>query len=230
MRLLIVILAMTAACTDGGRPLVIRNNLAPEEGCTFTVNSTAGAITRGRIDTQAADGYLFAALVENDAESGTGSDSQRRALIEGADVELSFPANVEEMFADNEDFADDRAFTQFFSGVVEPDGGKSYFTFVILPKQFMTNYLGFIGAGSTLEVTARIVLFGQLGGGSTESIPFNYTIDVCNGCMTVDLGACSDLPEDFEGSPGGICNTLQDVPLECCDGNNVCPAVPPPPT
>jgi hypothetical protein len=45
--------------------------------------------------------------------------------------------------------------------------------------------------------------------------------------MTVDLGACAELDLDFVGSPGGECNTLQDVELECCDGNTVCPAMPP---
>jgi hypothetical protein len=228
MRLFIILAMALTACTDGGRPLVIRNNLAPaEDGCTFTTNNSA--ITRGQIDVQADDGYLFAALVENDAEAGTDNESARRALIQGADVELTLQEGFEPA-GDPAQFEEDAAFTEYFSGVVEPNGAVGYFTFIVLPKKFMEDYIEpNLGAGSDLSVTARITIFGQMGGGDTESIPFNYPIDVCNGCMTIDLGACAELPEDFEGSAGGVCNTLQDVALECCDDGSVCPALPPPP-
>ncbi len=227
--LALVILAVAASgCTEGGRPLVILQNLAPEEGCQFPAQAGADRITRGRIDVQAEGGYVFGALVQNNAVGLSDNPGARLAAIEGADVELT----LQEGFTPAGDPSADLSFTTNFGGAIEPDGGLASFGFIILTKQFMDTYLApspDLAPGALLEINARITIFGQMGGSNTESVPFNYPIEVCNGCMTVDVGACADLPADFQALEGGICNTLQDVPLECCDDGTVCPAVPVPP-
>src|SRR5678816_3490634 len=123
LALILAAAAVTGCTTNGGRPLVILNNLAPDEGCTF---STTGEsfVTRGRIDTQAASGYLFSPLVRNTAVSVEDDPGARLASIEGADIELSVQ---EGFFGDSgppDGFADDAGFTKLFSGAIEPDGGE----------------------------------------------------------------------------------------------------------
>ncbi len=223
---LVILAAAASGCTEGGRPLVILQNLAPEEGCQFPAQAGADRITRGRIDVQAEGGYLFAPLVQNNAIGLADNPGARLALIEGADVELT----LQEGFTPAADPGDELSFTSFFSGAIEPDGGLASFAFIVLTKQFMETYIEpALPPGPLLEINATITVFGQMGGSSTSSVPFHYPIEVCNGCMLVDVGACADLPADFEALEGGLCNTLQDVPLECCDGGTVCPAVPVPP-
>jgi hypothetical protein len=76
-------------------------------------------------------------------------------------------------------------------------------------------------------VTAEVVVFGDLNGGDVESVPFFYPVDVCDGCLKIDRGPCSGLPDDFEPEQGGECNPLQDAAADCCtdaDGDDVCPA------
>ena len=223
--LALIVLAMSASgCTEGGRPLVILQNVAPEEGCQFPAQEGADRIVRGRIDVQAEEGYLFAPLVQNNAVGLADNPGARLAAIEGADVELT----LQEGFTPAGDPADELSFTAYFSGAIQPDGGLASFAFIVLTKQFMETFIEpALPPGPPMEVIARIVVFGQMGGSTTESVPFNYPIEVCNGCMTVDVGACADLPADYEALTGGICNTLQDVPLECCDDFTVCPATPP---
>jgi hypothetical protein len=225
--IMLAALAATGCTTEGGRPLVVLENLQPAEGCTF---STSGDtfITIGRIDTQATSGYQFTPLVRNTAVSVADDPGARLALVQGADVELSVPQDFFGDAGPPDGFADDASFTKLFSGAIEPDGGETYFSFIVMDKQFMDDYLApGLSAGQMVEVTARVTIFGQMGGGDTSSVPFNYPIEVCNGCMTQDLGACVDLDPGFVGSAGGECNTLQDVVLECCDDGAVCPATPP---
>jgi hypothetical protein len=120
-----------AGCTDAGRPLVILHNQCP--GCQFSANASGGFYARGRIDTQAAQGYLFAPLVRNVAVGGE-NDAQRLALVEGADIELE----IAEGFTVTG--SPDLSYPVRFSGAIEPDGGLTS-CLQLFTRQFMVDHL-----------------------------------------------------------------------------------------
>jgi len=217
----IFLAAAVAGCTDSGRALVILHNVAPGEGCTLSASEGGEFIARGRIDTQADTGYVFNPLVQNNAiAKGATEEAQRLALVEGADIDLSF------MDGFTPSGSPDLTPTAYFSGAIDANGGITVFSFYLFDKQFMNESFANLASDQVARIDAVVTVFGQLGGGDARSVPFHYSVDVCNGCMTVDLGACTGLPSDYEALAGGECNTLQDVPLECCDDGTVCPAVP----
>ena len=217
--------AATGGCTDAGGSFFIVQNQIPGDRCL--ISPTAGdARPRGRIDVQASDGYLFTPVVESRVESTPATMNSRVIAVEGADVDVTF---LDGLFSSSEEsqLRDDRLtrFSQPFSGSVFP-GSSSSFGFIILPAALLDRIADKLGDGDSTQVVADIVVFGQMNDGDVESDPFRYPVDVCNGCMLVDRGPCADLATGFEASPGGVCNLLQDVPLDCCSegGAQVCPA------
>lgn len=218
-----------SACTDADNPLIILHNQVPDEGCIVPVNETGGFFSRGLIDTQAASGYIFTPLVQNNALPIDGNPNARIASVQGATVKISLQEGT------GIDLTSDAVaplvnFTKRFSGTIQPDGGLGTFAFTIIDKALLTVLEGALGSpDQRLEVQAEVRIFGQMGGGDVDAVPFLYVVEVCNGCMQVDVGACSDLATDFVAKSGGECNVLQDVVLECCtelDNSLTCPAVP----
>lgn len=231
--LALLAISLAGGCTDGGQPLLIMQNNVPDVGCSVSNDVTSAFIPRGRIDTNAEAGYVFTPVVQNVSEVlSNQTQSQRTAFIEGANIKLSVQAGF---FGDSPPTDDPnfKLFTKFskgFSGNVAPEGGFTSFIFTIMEKDFMTQFLapGLGDPTSSVQIHAKITLFGTAGGGgSVESVPYDYFIDVCNGCMQVDQGPCAALPDGFEGGIGGACNTLQDEVLDCCtnaDSTVQCPA------
>jgi hypothetical protein len=208
---------LSAACTDAGTTLIVLQNQEPGDGCTVSADRGAAFIPRGHIDARAEDGYLFTPLVQNVAEA-TSNDSQRILFVEGADVDLSG------------DFTADGSLTSFsqaFSGSLLP-GDLASFAFIIIPEQLVTQLGDSLAEGASVPVDAEITVFGTVDGGDVESQVFHYTVDVCDGCTTVNQGDCTALPDDFTAETGGNCQPLQDGSIDCCTssgGDLVCPAV-----
>jgi hypothetical protein len=216
-----------AGCTDADQPIIILQNQVPDEGCIIPVGTGSGFRPRGIIDTQSAAGYLFTPLVQNNAVSISGNPNARLATIQGAEVGLTLQ-DPSVTVAEG-----DLSFTKRFSGTIQPDGGLTSFSFTIIDKRVLDAIAGVIESpDQRFEVLAEIKVFGTMAGGDLESVPFTYPVDVCEGCMRVDVGPCADLADDFVALEGGVCNPLQDVFTECCtalDESLTCPAVPPPP-
>lgn len=221
--------AATSACTDAGASMLILQNQVPDEGCSIPPGPDADFRGRGRIDVQAGDGYLFTPVVESLIELAMIGQSSGVIAIRGADVDVTFPSGF---FSGGEEDAlrDDRLsrFSQAVSATLKPSGTVS-FGFIIIPRGLLSRIGDKLGDGDEVQVTAEVVVFGDLGGSDVESVPFVYPVDVCNGCMKIDRGDCAALPDNFEALPGGECNALQDVPLDCCTsgGTEICPAAPP---
>jgi hypothetical protein len=209
-----------SACTNADGAIFILQNQVAGTGCT--ISATLGSFQpRGTIDVQATQGYLFNPLVQNNASSST--TNNRVALIEGAEVELSLPSAPELDGIDSSLLK----FTQRFSGSIQPGGGLTSFSFVIISKDLLDLLAAGTTDGRLVTVQAKIKIFGTIGGGDVESNAYNYTIDVCDGCMKQNVGMCTDLSADFTASEGGACNLLQDTILECCtksDSTELCPA------
>jgi hypothetical protein len=226
---------LAVGCVDDDLSLVILQNQVPGANCTIEANPTTEFRARGIIDARADFGYLFTPVVRNYAVTGGSvTEAQRLIQVQGADVELQIQPGVfteEELAAL---VADQPLLTRFsarFSGVVEPDGGTTAFQFTLLSKALLDALATKLADdGSNLAaVQATVTIFGTMAGSDIKSDPFTYWVDVCDGCMQVDVGSCVDLPANFEASSGGECNELQDVPLECCTSSTsalVCPAEP----
>ena len=228
---LILGLAAAAGCTDADAPLRILQNQAPTSGCSFSQNPGTEFITRGRIDTESSEGYVFLATVKNFATiSDNTTESQRIAFVEGADVNHAFPEGLftpEELTAQNDSGIAN--FSTRFSGFVNPDGGTATFKFITMPKELI-DAIGAKITDQVVPVRMDIQVFGDLGGGSFSSETFVYWVDVCKNCMLVNVGPCADIADGFEALEGGQCNPLQDIQTECCtaaDSSLTCPAAPP---
>jgi hypothetical protein len=218
--LLLLGLAVTG-CTDASRSVFIYHNL----GC-----GASSPLPRGRLDTQESPdllpgngGYWFAPVVQNEASSDA-------AMVRGAHITVEMPDDffgpgVEPPAA----FVQEASFDEPFSGTVDPNGGRMAFGMWALPRALMRQYLEERIGLDPVPVRLHVTIFGELGGGDFEAMPYTYNIDVCGGCMITDLGPCELLPDGFTGSPGGSCNAVQDLELECCElgGERVCPAAPP---
>ena len=173
-------------------------------------------------------GYFFTPVVENTAQTVMGtSENQRLVTIKGAEVKLDATLAGGDEFTFSSDSLQN--FTVRTSGSVEPDGGTISLGFEILGIDHIMELQSAVSPDAPAQVIAKVVVFGELSDGGVESEPFEYPVTVCEGCLTVDVGACADLPADFETQlTGGECNPLQDAAVECCtdaDGNLVCPAV-----
>lgn len=214
-----------AGCvTNAGDVLFILQNQVPGEDCTVSPSAGDQFRPEGLIDTGASAGYFFTPVIESRATVPAGQEpSRRNVALQGADITLQlFDEN-----GDPQSFS--QAPTEFstrFSATVEP-GGTTGVGFEILKLSHLSELEGLVGDGRW-QVLAQVTVFGQLSGGDVESEPFVYPINVCSGCLEVDLGDCASLPSGFVSDQlGGICNDLQDAVLECCDdnGTKVCPAV-----
>lgn len=236
MSLLTPLLAFLAVgCVDDDLSLVVVQNQVPGDQCVISASPTDEFRARGIIDTNADAGYLFTPVVRNYAVTGGSiTEAQRLIQVEGADVVLEIQPGVfteEELDALREEQPLLTEFSSRFSGVVEPDGGTTSFQFPIISEPLLEALATKLAddGSNTASVKATITIFGTMAGSNIESDPFTYWVDVCEGCMQVDLGSCTELPAGFVASEGGECNELQDVPLECCTSSTselVCPAEP----
>jgi hypothetical protein len=218
-----------SGCVDDSADvsLLILKNSVPDPGCVITGSAAANFIPSGVIDTNADFGYVFTPVVQNFASTEiSGTDPQRRVFVEGANVDIRF--ETPDVFDDAElDELRDGALTRFrvpFSGSIAPNEGTAGFAFEALPLDLLEA----IRDKTTDRVLTilDIQIVGTQGGSTVKSQVFHYPVTVCTGCLVVDRGACSGLPDGFVAAQGGACNPAQDAVVDCCtDGAiRVCPA------
>lgn len=221
--------AIQSGCVDAGETLRILRNQEPTGLCVVADDESSAFLSSGLIDVTADTGYIFTPLVENRAVGDVETD--RRVFIDGAVVRLRFA----------QDFFDDATinrleaeglsyFTQPFSGSIVSNGFGA-FRFEIIPRVVLEEMQGNLGAGEFTRITAEVEMRGTIDGKDVTSPTFNYPIEVCNGCLTRDLGPCAALTTD-DIQTGGACQEKQDGFVDCCTGTDnslVCPAVAPDP-
>jgi hypothetical protein len=236
---------VAAGCTadSGDNALLILNNKAPETGCAFTTDTAGAVFSSGRFDiahvatTDTAAAYLAAPLVQNlvlvDGTAHPELLARRTAIVKGAHVTITFTDSSQFSAADQAAMKT-AGLTQFdarFAGTIAPNGGLGVFPAEIVPNgllQKIKTYLAGNATASDVGLIASLVVFADLGGSTVESAPFEFPIDVCDGCLTSDRGPCSALPSTFMARTGGVCDPRQDGVVDCCTdatGNAVCPAV-----
>jgi hypothetical protein len=241
--------ALFAACTtsSGDTTILMLRNQAPAAGCVITADPNAAFIPSGRLDVEllkpngVPQGYLLTPVVQNVAVADLANQAQvaqRTALIQGAHVDITFLSSDVVTDADQQ-MLDSMGLLHFdarFAGAVPPNASVSTYSFELIPAGVIDMVTGRLqtfsgGTGRKPDVTmiAKVVVFGQLGGGTVEAPAFDYPVTACDGCMTNDVGPCAALSSSFMAHTGGACSFYQDGVLDCCeDGAQfVCPAVRP---
>ncbi len=228
-------LALTACVennADSG--FTILRNLAPAEGCVVDPQATEFR-SSGQIEVAAVRGYYLTPVARNDlAVAGSATETQQTVFVEGAQIEIEFYDRDFFTAEEQTQFRTDglTRFTVPTSGSIDPDGGVATFGFEVVPPALLRaidaklpDFVPGAAAPSTL-LDVRVQLVGIRAGSSIESNRFRYPVEVCDGCLSDDAGACDALPSDFSGGEGGACNLEQDAVLSCCTEGTVtiCPA------
>jgi hypothetical protein len=249
---LVISLAAAGAsgCADqGNSQIIVLNHQIPEEGCVLTSTEGDTFLGSGRVDAlgvlddAAATGYLATPLIKNVSDSADGTlETERTVILHGARVDLVIGSRTDGtalLSADQLAELQEHNALQFtipFSGAVTPDGGVAVVSFDAIPRETLYAIGMALSPGFPDEVTSDTALvqivyriFGETtAGGSVESDPFSFPVTVCTGCLFLNIGACTEIP-DGEYSDGGECNMFQDGVTQCCqraDLGFVCPAVP----
>ncbi len=222
------------ACVDTNADSGLRiiANSAPGDLCVVDPSALTFQ-DDGIIDANSFFGYLFTPIVTNDLVTfGDELTAPKTIYVTHARVDIKF---YDPSF---NDLPVDRGLVHFqvaTSGSIEPNGGRVGLSFEVVPvdllaaigDQLPDPMNGVPPSRTTLDVSVQLV--GTHGGDEVVSNVFRYPVEVCDGCLVANVGACTLLPEGFEAQTGGVCNTLQDGVLECCDSSGalVCPAAPP---
>src|SRR5262249_24781353 len=106
--------------------------------------------------------------------------------------------------------------TERISGTVMPNSDLAL-SFFITHVDMTTALRTVIPPGELVSTVARVTVVATIDGRSVSSLPFEYPLSFCLGCLVEDVGDCANLADSFVASPGGACNPLQDVVLQCCN-------------
>jgi len=223
---------LASACTDAGRPLVIIQNQVPEAGCVVPGSANNDYRGIGFVDVNSPGGYLFFPLVQNVATGARNDISRHVVSLRGADVSLEFQEGVLGATIP-ENISRDLKLTHLTSGTVGPDGDTTGLAFVIITQSMLKSIRDDLQVLETdgtnfFTIIATVTVFGEMDGGTVESEEFVYPVQVCDGCLKQNLGACEALPAGFVAAQGFECTgLLQDRPVDCCTtagGLELCPA------
>lgn len=217
------------ACVDENADsgLIILHAAAPETGCSFANGATGGVLPSGIIQANASDGYVIAPVSRNDLTLADGeAASPKTILITGARVEILFPDPSP--FTDAEEAAmAAEGLTRFeapFAGSVEPNGGLAVLPFEAVPLPLLVRIGNALPAPTEANPSPRILLdvrireIGTRRGSAVESNLFRFPVEVCDGCLVDDRGACVDLSASEPIRTGGLCQRHQDGVIDCCHG------------
>ncbi len=223
--LLLLAVALAPACAENDKPFVVVQNNAP--GAMTCIDTAAPGLTRGTADASRGDYYLHP-LLKNYGNSNDGElEAQRVVYVEGARVDISFidpdlftAAELATMRTDGL-----TRFETLASAPIDPDGGLTAMSVLLLPSDLLEAIAGKLGIGETAQVVATTTMYGSMGGGDVEAPPFSYPVEVCVGCSFVNAGTCP-LPNGATVLDGGTCG---DGAITCCTdmttGADVCPAI-----
>lgn len=215
-----------AACVDDagdGAVRIIRNLAVSDEACVVSSQLTATGRSGGAIESTAPIDYVLTPVVQNFATSSGGKlTAQRTAFIEGARIDLTF--SKPDLFT-AEELTTHAALVKFaspFSAAVSPDGGTAGVGFSVIPIELLKLIQPKLtSAMPRVTVNVRLKLYGKMGGGSFESEPFLYPVNVCDyrigACVIAPAFVCgATLPEGQIVRKGNPCNPYQDGPTDCC--------------
>jgi hypothetical protein len=213
---------------DGGI-FITKNVAATGTSCAFTADDSEPFLSQGTLDTRLGGSYVMVAQLKSRISAALEQIDQRTVLVQGANISLTFPnapASVTSAIAGLP--SDAKQFRQLMSAPLEPNGGISDVSFVIVPNAVSRAVFPLLTVDlQSVVAVANITVDGVMGGGTITSQVFAYPVNLTTG-LAQDRGACP-LPMDFGTiRPGNPCNVAQDAVVDCCreaTGQLLCPAM-----
>lgn len=224
--LLVLLVAAGSACADNDLTVIILHNQAPQEGCLVTGDQDAPALPFGTLDLAGGQPYVFTPVVRSSALENPDDINDNVVFLRGADVELLAAPTQRSIDVITMLGPAETVRTHLFSANVEP-GGSSGVIFILIDQQQVGNLANIIGPEESVQLVARLSVFGEIDGADVTSPEFDYPITVCEGCLVRTVYPdCASLPDGATIAPGGVCNAFQDGIVDCCVSGGVtqCPA------
>jgi hypothetical protein len=210
----------------------ILNDQIPNPGlvCSVPINPTVymgeGLLDVAIVRTGAPSAYLLFPLIENNLPGSGAANDPNQIQITGFDVDISTigsgtPAAMQ-VLNDNSQLLH---FRVPWSGGVSSGGGQISAIVETVPVALAMQLAGAGGLGATpgLTLNLRVQAVGSTNSGrSLTSDPFNFPLEVCNGCLIGNVAPCPYRATNA----GNACNPAQDLAVDCCteNGNLICPA------
>ena len=197
---LVVLIASFGGCADGDPGISIQGNFAPDDPCTYGGDPGTASLFFGTYDLAIQRGYQFGGLIQNQMVSNDTDLDQNKNdfFVEGYEVELKRLNGERIELGDGTT----NPYTITVSGFVPSAAstGSSGFgsaAAFIIPEDYVGVLADFLGASPSpadiVSINVELKVFGEtLGGLSTTSRPYNYTIRLCVGC----LASCSEDPDE----------------------------------
>jgi hypothetical protein len=231
------IVGALAACLAGcGTPpgaFIIVQNQVPNSDCT--IPSGKGALYRGEglVDVSIADGYELFPLLENDFPGPVGGQAVEgnRIALSGFNVEVGLPPSYEagpiaDLILGLQALAPDDpqrtlvAFSTLTSGSVASGGGNTASRVNVLPVDLLRKIrdLNVLSRSKSYWLEVSVRARGHSLASAVESDAFHYPIQLFDGLLGINTGACTSAPTPTSCTPG------QDGFVSCCEsaGQLVC--------
>jgi hypothetical protein len=222
-----------AACGRVPGQFEILNDQVPTPGmsCLIPVAETVyqgvGTLDVSIVRSDFGGAYFFFPLIENNLP-GTGmANDPNQIQVTGFDVDISTIGSTTPGAAQVLAGADPSLlhFQVPWSGGVSSSGGHISAAVEAVPVDLALRLAsaGSLGTGRSLTLNLKIQARGTTNSGrSLVSDPFNFPVQVCNGCLVGTVAPCPYKPTNL----GNLCNPAQDQVVDCCtsNGNLICPA------
>lgn len=219
---------------DGALRVIRNQAIDPDDGCVVPASLSTPGRFGGTIEVSSPVDYLLTPVVQNFATSSGGKfTAQRTAFLEGAKIDISFAKADLFTAAELTQLTTDALikFSTPFSATVVPDMGTAGLGFSIVPADLLRRIQPKLAAaGNSTILNVRVKVYGQMGGGDTESDAFYYPVTVCDSAANVPCVVASPRPACGGTTTGTVrtgnaCNPFQDGPVDCCTMGTtlVCP-------
>jgi hypothetical protein len=223
---------MASGCGRVPGQFEILNNQIPQSGggCLIPIEPTvyqgSGKLDVGIVRSDFDTAYLVFPLIENNLPSSGGAHDPNQIQLTGFDVDVSVLSALPAAAAVFDAASALLHFQVPWSGGVSSGGGQISAAVeafpVALAEQLASS--GGLGKEPTLTVNLRVQALGTTNSGMTmQSDPFNFPVEVCNGCLVANVSPCPFA--SAPANPGNACNPAQDAPVDCCteQGALICP-------
>jgi hypothetical protein len=228
--------AALASCssTPPGEFIIVQNQV-PGSDCTIPAG--LGAVYRGegvldvRLIGNGPKGYLLFPVLQNNFPAPTGGQTvdANRIALSGFNVDVEVADDATGPIADlinGYRMSMDRMvqYGTFTSGSVASGGGFTASSVEVFPAALAAQIRdkAVLSQTTTFWAFASVRALGKTLTGDVTSDAFKYPIQLCDGCLMDNLGACP-----LAMSTGNQCYIGQDGVTGCCsqDGQLVCPAL-----
>jgi hypothetical protein len=242
---LFLLACTVAACGRVPGQFEILQNQAPTAGtCEITTDRTvyrgSGTLDLALVSPGQESAYVLFPLVINNLPGATaGGPDGNEIDIHSFAIDINttkqsyLPPKVQDLFntLNQTPGSSDYAllhYSQPWAVTVSSGGGLAATSVNAFPVALAQRVLAtgdVNGSSASMTVNAHVRVFGSTTTQDMESDPFDYPINVCNGCLVRNV-----LPCPYTSAPvltGNVCNLSQDEPVDCCslNGNLVCPAI-----